>query len=263
MSINNSSVLDYYQSSDKELARRYLRDVYPEFTTEYFTAALAHRYGLYPHIPVVAEFENFAGKDVLEIGVGQGADHYMFAKNGARMSGVDLTPKHCEITRLFLDTFGLTSDIKNVSACDLPHANESFDHVYSCGVLLLIEDIAKAIAEIWRVLRPDGTATIMLYNKRSIHYWLKTRLYYGWAMQEDYFLGKDTVDDWYTDGVGYPKVWHYQPSDLPKLFAAFSKIEYQTACLTPEQLPLFKIPDTLQNKLESRFGFFLWARVTK
>lgn len=260
---NESSVKDYYQSSENELARRYLRDAYPDFTAEYFQAALKHRYELYPHIPDVAEFDKFAGKDVLEVGIGQGADHYMFAKNGARMHGVDLTPKHCEITKLFLDTFGLSSDIRNASACDLPFPGESFDHVYSCGVLLLVEDMPKALAEIRRVLRPGGTATIMLYNKRSIHYWLKTRLYYGWALQEDRFLGKDIVDDWYTDGVGYPKVWHYQPSDLPELFKNFSKIEYQTACLTPEQLPLFKIPASLQSRLESRFGFFLWIRVTK
>lgn len=259
----DSTVIAYYQHSDNELARRYLRETYPEFTAEYFQAALEHRYGLYPHIPVVADFIGFKGKDVLEIGVGQGADHYMFAKSGARMHGVDLTPRHCEITRLFLDLFGLSSDIRNESACNLPFSDESFDHVYSCGVLLLIDDIAKAIAEIWRVLRPGGTATIMLYNKRSLHYWFKTRLYYGWAMQEDYFLGKETVNDWYTDGVGYPNVWHYQPSDLSELFKAFSQIEYQTACLTPEQLPLFKISKALLKKLESRFGFFLWVKVTK
>ena len=259
----NSDVLSYYQTSENELARRYLRDAYPELTAEYFKAAIEHRYTLYPHIPKVAEFESFAGKDVLEVGVGQGTDHYMFAKNGARLHGVDLTPKHCEITKLFLDTFGLASDIRNADVCNLPFTDQSFDHVYSCGVLLLVENISKALSEIWRVLKPGGTTTIMVYNKKSIHYWLKTRLYYGWALQEDYFLGKDTVDDWYTDGIGYPKVWHYQPSDLPTLFAEFSEIEYQTACLTPEQLPLFDISKTMQGKLESRFGFFLWIRATK
>ena len=260
---NDSPVKNYYQSSDNELARRYLRDKYPDFTTEYFEAALAHRYGMYPHIPVVAEFESFAGKKVLEVGVGQGVDHYMFAKNGAHLHGVDLTPKHCEITKLFLETFNLTSDIHNSDACELPFPDASFDHVYSCGVLLLIEKIDLAIAEIWRVLRPGGTATIMLYNKRSIHYWLKTRFYYGWALQEDHFFGKETVDDWYTDGICYPKVWHYQPSDLPRLFRKFTSIAYQTACLDSTQLPLVPIPDTIHEKLESNYGFFLWVKVKK
>jgi SAM-dependent methyltransferase len=259
----HKSIADYYQNSDNELARRYLRQIYPEFTAEYFQAALAHRYGLYPHLPLVAEFDAFAGKELLEIGVGQGADHYMFAKNGARMHGVDLTPKHCEITRLFLDTFELSSDIRQADARALPFGNEAFDHVYACGVLLLIRDIRQAVSEIWRVLKAGGTATIMLYNKNSLHYWIKTRFYYGWALQEDRFLGKDTVDDWYTDGINYPKVWYYRPADLPRLFSRFSRIFYQTACLDPGQLPLFEIPAALQNKLESNFGWFLWVKVTK
>jgi ubiquinone/menaquinone biosynthesis C-methylase UbiE len=135
--------------------------------------------------------------------------------------------------------------------------------VYSCGVLLLIKRIDLAIDEIWRVLRSGGTSTIMLYNKRSIHYWLKTRLYYGWALQEDHYFGKATVDDWYTDGIGYPRVWHYQPSDLPKLFKKFASITYQIACLDPTQLPLFSIPAALHKRLESNFGFFLWIKVQK
>ena len=259
----NDTVLNYYQSSDNELARRYLRETYPEFTAEYFQAALEHRYGMYPHLPIVADFQSFKGKDVLEVGVGQGADHYMFAKNGANMHGIDLTPKHCEITRLFLDTFGYSSDIRNGDACELPFADESFDHVYSCGVLLLVPDMKKAIHEIWRVLRPGGTTTIMLYNKRSLHYWLKTRLYYGWTLQEDYFLGKQNVNDWYTDGIGYPTVWHYQPSDLPQLLDKFSVIEYQTACLSPEQVPYKEIPVDIHTALETNYGFFLWIRATK
>lgn len=258
-----NQVSEYYQSSDSELARRYLRDKFPEFTAEYFQTALTHRYGLYPHIPTVAEFTNFSGKRVLEVGVGQGADHYMFAKHGALMHGVDITPKHCEITRLFLETFGLRSDIRNAEACELPFEDNYFNHVYSCGVLLLEKNIDTALREIRRVLLPGGTATIMLYNKKSLHYWIKTRLYYGWTLQEDYFFGKDTVNDWYTDGIGYPKVWHYQPSDLPRLFKEFSAISYQVACLDPSQVPLVAIPKTLHAKLESNFGFFLWIKVQK
>lgn len=259
---NISKVLQYYQHSDRELARRYLADQYPDLTPEYFRAALQHRYKLYPHLVKVAQFDAFADKDVLEIGVGQGADHFMFASAGARMTGIDVTAKHCAISRLLLESFNLTSHIVQADARTLPFPNESFDHVYSCGVLLLFPDIARAMSEIRRVLRPHGHTTIMLYNKASIHYWIKTRLYYGWCLGEDAFLRRETVNDWYTDGIGYPKVHYYSPRDLPRLFSAYSRVEFRTACLTPEQVPVVGLPTDakLARWLENHFGFYLWVR---
>lgn len=256
------NVIDYYEHSDQELARRYLGDRYPEFNEEYFRAALRHRYKLYPHIPVFAEFDKFRDKDVLEVGVGQGSDHYMFASQGARTVGVDVTPKHCEITELLFATMELEARVQRADARSLPFADKSFDHVYSCGVLLLFPEIELALDEIRRVLRPGGSTTIMLYNKSSIHYWIKTRLYYGWALNENATLGKETVTDWYTDGIGYPKTYHYGPRDLPRLFSKFSKVEYRTACLTSEQIPEIGLPANISalKWLEDRFGFFLWVR---
>lgn len=259
------SVQDYYQNSDRELAQRYLAKDFILGTREYYEAALAHRYALYPEIPGIAGFDTFRGKKVLEIGVGQGADHYMFARGGAELTGVDLTAKHCRMTGDFLAAFGKTSTIMQADACNLPFEDNSFDHVYSCGVLLLVPDIARAIGNIRRVLKPGGTCTIMLYNKRSIHYYIKTRLYYGWAIGEDKAIGRETVNDWYTDGPGYVKVYHYSPSDLKRLFRDFSELQFQTSCLTPEQFPEVGLPQDsgARRWLESRFGFFLWARVKK
>ena len=261
----DKSVAEYYEKSDQELAQRYV-DKNIEFgTKEYFEAALTHRYGLYPEIPRFAAFDSFAGKRVLEIGVGQGSDHYMFAKAGARLSGVDLTKKHCRMTSQFLNFFGLTSDIREADACALPFPDETFDHVYSCGVLLLVENIDKAISEIHRVLRPGGTVTIMLYNKRSIHYWIKTRLYYGWVLGEDRTIGRQAVNDWCTDGPGYVKVFHYAPGDLKNLFTYFVNVTHETSCLTPEQIPEIGLPkdQRIKNWLERHFGFFLWATAKK
>ena len=87
----SKSVSQYYNESDRELAQRYIGNSMDLGTREYYEAALAHRYGLYPEIPRIAAFDSFADKRVLEIGVGQGADHYMFARAGAHMSGVDIT----------------------------------------------------------------------------------------------------------------------------------------------------------------------------
>lgn len=261
----SQKVAEYYTSSNNELAQRYISGKLQIGTRPYYEAALAHRYGLYPEIPRIAAFETFKDRDVLEVGVGQGSDHFMFASAGARLSGVDLTPKHCQMTSEFLKVFGLHSNLVNANACNLPFPDASFDHVYSCGVLLLVPDLPQAMSEIFRVLRPGGTATIMLYNKRSLHYWLKTRLYYGWALGEDFAIGRQAVDDWYTDGPGYVRVYHYGPGDLKTIFRGFKDISYQTSCLTPEQIPIYGPPKhkPAAQWLERRFGFFLWGKATK
>jgi SAM-dependent methyltransferase len=258
-------VIDYYTTSDAELAQRYIGGQFELGTRPYYEAALRHRYGLYPEIPRIAAFERFAGKDVLEVGVGQGADHFMFARTGARLTGVDLTEKHCRMTRQFLSAFDLDHRMVNADACALPFADASFDHVYSCGVLLLVPDLPRAMSEILRVLRPGGTATIMLYNKSSLHYWLKTRLYYGWSLGEDAAIGRQAVEDWYTDGPGYIHVYHYRPSDLRWIFNGFRDIQYQTSCLTVEQIPVTGLPTDHRARqwLEKRWGFFLWGKATK
>ena len=260
-----SEVSKFYQASENELAQRYIREFFDYGTNDYYQAALKHRYSLYPEIPVIAEFESFTNKQVLEIGVGQGSDHYMFAKAGAHMSGIDLTQKHCQMTSDFLSCFSLGSDIRHADACLLPFPDESFDHVYSCGVLLLINDINKAIAEIYRVLRPGGTVTIMLYNKDSIHYWIKTRLYYGWVLGEDRAIGYQAVNDWCTDGPGYVNVFYYSPKNLKRLFSRFCNISHEISCLTPEQIPEVGLPKDSRTKawLEKKYGFFLWGKAIK
>ncbi len=52
-------------------------------------------------------------------------------------------------------------------------ADESFDRASSNGVLHHTPDMPAALAEIQRVLRPGGRATIIVYNRNSFHYWLQ------------------------------------------------------------------------------------------
>lgn len=106
------------------------------------------RYELEPYIPSFARFGDARGKQVLEIGVGLGADHLGFAQAGAHLYGVDLTPRAIEHTRRRLEAFGLQSTLETADAENLPFAKDRFDIVYSWGVLHHSPDTPRAIDEL-------------------------------------------------------------------------------------------------------------------
>lgn len=133
-----------------------------------YAAQSAERYRLEPYIADFANWAEMSGKQVLEIGVGLGSDHEQFARAGADLTGIDLTPRAIEHSRRRLALAGLSSDLQIGNAEALPFADGSFDHVYSWGVLHHSPDTPKAIAEAMRVLRSGGTFAIMIYNKWSL-----------------------------------------------------------------------------------------------
>jgi len=57
--------------------------------------------------------------------------------------------------------------VRVASALELPYEDERFDYAYSIGCLHHTGDIPRAVAEIRRVLKPGGTAVVMLYAKHS------------------------------------------------------------------------------------------------
>jgi SAM-dependent methyltransferase len=105
---------------------------------------------------------------VLEIGVGLGADHQRFAEAGADLFGIDLTERAIEHTSRRMAEFGLSSDLRVGDAEHLSFPDGFFDRVYSWGVLHHTPATPEAIAEVRRVLKPGGTASIMIYHKWSM-----------------------------------------------------------------------------------------------
>jgi ubiquinone/menaquinone biosynthesis C-methylase UbiE len=135
------------------------------------------RYELEPYIRTFARFETAAGKNVLEIGVGMGADHLEWARaRPRRLAGIDLTPRAVEFTRERLRMYGLESALAVSDAENLPFPDRSFDLVYSWGVLHHTPNTTRAIQEVHRVARPEGTVRLMLYQRHSlVGYMLWTR----------------------------------------------------------------------------------------
>ncbi len=143
---------------------------HPLGTPESFRRVEDRRYREQPWMHDTFRFERYAGRDVLEIGVGLGTDHLQFARAGARLTGIDLTQRCIELTRRRFEDTGLHSDLRVMDAERLELANDSFDAVYSFGVLHHTPDPTAAFREVRRVLRPGGVFIGGLYNRQSAFY---------------------------------------------------------------------------------------------
>jgi ubiquinone/menaquinone biosynthesis C-methylase UbiE len=149
----------------------------PEATAEPGSSAYAQqlidgRNAYAPWFATALDYSATAGLKILDVGCGQGIDLAQYARAGAEVTGIDLTPRHAELARAHLSALGLDGQVVEGDAEALPFADTTFDRVSSNGVLHHTPDIEEALREIWRVLKPGGEARIILYNRRSFHYWL-------------------------------------------------------------------------------------------
>jgi SAM-dependent methyltransferase len=138
---------------------------------QFFQAYDTFRYRQEGHILGCLDNIDFAGKEVLEIGLGQGAESEQIVRRGGRWSGLDLTDEAVTRVRTRLELRALPYEhLVRGSAVDIPFPNEYFDIVFSHGVLHHIPDVGRAQAEIHRVLKPSGELIAMVYARNSLNY---------------------------------------------------------------------------------------------
>jgi ubiquinone/menaquinone biosynthesis C-methylase UbiE len=188
-----------------------------------YLAQMRKRYELEPFIESFAGFDGSRDLDVLEIGVGLGADHQRFAQADARLTGIDLTERAVEHSRKRLNLFGFKSELRVADAESLPFANESFDLVYSWGVLHHSPNTARAIDETWRVLRHGGEVKIMIYHKHSLvgyMLWLRYGLLAGKPWR--------SLSDVYAHHLESPGTKAYTVDEARSLFRKFGELRIST-----------------------------------
>jgi ubiquinone/menaquinone biosynthesis C-methylase UbiE len=137
-------------------------------SSEYFREIEERRYTTHYHLREL--FDSLAGSHgkLLEVGCGIGVDSIQLAKCGFDVTAVDLTENALTVAREFAAHRGVSIDFRLGNAETLDFPDETFDAVYSFGVLHHTPDIDAAVAEVHRVLKPGGTAYVMLYAKNSL-----------------------------------------------------------------------------------------------
>lgn len=262
----------------------------------FFEMVEKHRYQKEWHIPSAAGFAQTKDLRVLEIGCGLGTDGAQFAKAGADYTGTDLTGAAVDLARRRFELFELSGTFQIADAESLDFPDNSFDLVYSHGVLHHTPDTAGAVREIHRVLRPGGRAVIMIYHRGSYNYRVNisllrragvhllrfeagvrlVRLLTGEhevALREHArrlksqpaYPGSDEFLSQNTDGAGNPLARVYSRSEALDLFQDFAKVELRTYFLNKRWLPVLGLilPRSLESQVASRWGWHLWVYATK
>ena len=141
-----------------------------KYSRQYFDEIEDFRYSVEPEVFSFAQFTRFRGQKVLEVGVGAGTDFIQWVRAGAKSYGVDLTEEAVEHVGNRLRVYGLSAEeVRVADAEDLPYTDNTFDLVYSWGVIHHTPDTIKALEEIIRVTRIGGIIKVMVYNRRSLN----------------------------------------------------------------------------------------------
>ena len=211
-------------------------------TLSWFREIETHRYEEYaPWMPEIMEFSQHAGERILEIGGGLGTDLVQFAKNGGHVTNVDLSKKHLELAKKNFELRGLKGTFIHGDAEDLPLENNTFDLVYSHGVLHHTPNAKTLINEIGRVLKPGGRVIVMVYAENSWHYWVQIVLRRGviGGLLRCHSVGEIMsrhVE--FTETGSRPLVKVYSRTRLRQMFARFDNVQIVKRQMTAAEIPL-------------------------
>jgi len=268
----------------------------PPGSRRFYELVEEHRYKKEWHIPAAAGFAQATNLKVLEIGCGLGTDGAQFAQAGANYTGIDLTEAAVDLAKRRFELFQLPGTFRVADAEHLDFPDNSFDLVYSHGVLHHTPDTPAAVREIHRVLRTGGKAVVMLYHRDSYNYRVNismlrragvhllrwnsgitlVHVLTGEAEEslreharqlkaQSKYLDSEEFLSRNTDGAGNPLARVYSRAEARELFKDFAHVELRTYFLNKRWLPIVGplLPRSLESRMASRWGWHLWIYATK
>jgi len=233
-------------------------------TLDWFLEAEAYRYGEYaPWMHETMEFGRHQGERVLEIGGGMGTDLAQFARHGALVTDLDLSSGHLALARESFGLRGLNGEFVLHDAERLPFEDNTFDVVYSNGVIHHTPNTASVVQEIRRVLKPGGKAIVMVYAENSLHYWRNLVWAIGIkeAQLQHHSMGEimSSAVERSDNAAARPLVKVYTKPRLQALFNGFNHIS-----IVQRQMVRAEVPRLLVRIPLTRLGAFMgWNLIIK
>ena len=173
--------------------------------------------------------DTIAGERVLEVGLGYGSLSQALAERGSDYHGLDIASGPVAMVRERIRRIGIEDADRRVqrgSVLAIPHADRHFDRVISIGCLHHTGDLARAVSEIRRVLRPGGTAVVMLYNRYSLRRAILTVTNSGALLRRGTSVEREVrrTYDRTLSGEPAPVVEYVGVRQARRLFGGFSSV---------------------------------------
>ncbi len=225
-----------------------------EGSREFFDQLEHERNEREPFIGRFARFDRHHGERVLEVGVGAATDFIRFARGGAKLWGVDLTPHAVALAERRLTLAELQADVRQSDAENLPFSDDVFDFVYSWGVIHHTPDTERAAREIVRVTRPGGSVCVMVYNRRSLVA-LQCWILHGLLKGRPWRTFADVIGH-HLESIGTQA---YTIGEAKQLFAGLEDVTV-TPVVTPYDVRITRsvfLPQWMQRMVPARFGLDL------
>ncbi len=228
----------------------------------------------YPLLSGLIDYGSLKEKKILDIACGTGWSTEQFARAGADVTAIDITPKAVELVKKRFQIYGLKGNILVADAENLPFPDNHFDYTLAWGCLMHTPNTQKAINEIYRTLKSGGKFGAMMYNKDSFHW--KYFIFFGKGILKLKFLkySKQQLSNRYTDGAeigGNMLTKFYSADEIREMFKKFLnlKIEiydnYDFLDHFPYRFfPLGKcLPSFVKKWISKKWGLSFWIHGEK
>lgn len=249
----------------------------PEFFRQSdFRAIEAHRPFGHPLFPKeeaysrLVDWKQIRGQRVLEIGCGMGLHASLFAKAGARITTVDLTFRASQLAHHRFTQENISASVVQADGEKLPFPEQTFDRVWSWGVIHHSANTEAIVQEILRILKPGGFFQAMVYHRRSIRYWIIGGIQHGLIQRKLSQMNLAEVNQTFTDGA---IARHYTKREIPNLLKGFVDIRcriFQEAGsdALPKISPLLhrvnsRVATKFDHWMNRHFGWFLFFEANK
>jgi ubiquinone/menaquinone biosynthesis C-methylase UbiE len=179
--------------------------------------------GIYRYLVGYLPTDPARGNRLLEVGLGYGTVSQVLASRGFDYNGLDIAPGPVEMVRHRLAMLGIDDPEGRVrvgSVLEIPHPDQSFDHLVTIGCLHHTGDIPGAVSEVHRVLRSGGRAVVMLYNRHSYRR-LKMAIRRDAQDEEQMRRSYDSN----VEGEAAPATDYTSVREAKKLFGRFSRVK--------------------------------------
>jgi len=219
-------------------------------TRQYFDEVEKRKYFVEPHIPKFAEFEKWRGKKVLEIGCGIGTDTINFARAGAQVTAMEISEESLNLTRQRAKVYGLEDKIKfyhaNAEELSKVIPIESYDLIYSFGVIHHTPSPENVMCEIKHYTKPGTTVKIMVYYRYSWKvFWILLTQGKGAFWRTKELVAKNSEAQ-----TGCPITWTYSSKDIRRLLKGFKITDILIDHIFP-----YKISDYVKYKYNKVWYF--------